>query len=343
MLEKLIKILSIAFLWGFGLTSCSDNSESAIPLADGIGHTSISIYDASRNRTIDAEIFYPALVSGDDVPVFTGQYPVIVFGHGYLIEWSFYEWLWTSLTPGGYIMVFADSETGVFPDHLDFGKDLAFLADEMTILNADSTSLFYNHIAPSTLVMGHSMGGGATFLATQHSNNITACAALTPAETNPSAISAALSIGLPTMVFAGSEDCVTPPAEHQLPIFNNLLSTCKTYVLLEGASHCQFAQNNGTCVLGETFSGCSATIALNTQESMTTTLLQKWCDGILKDDNTAWLSFEEQLESLENAGTITTIHDCPETASVPIFGSGGQILLLISISSFLAKRWLHRP
>ena len=60
-----------------------------------IGHKQQVFIDASRsNRTIDAEIYYPANSSGDDVPLANGTFPTLVFGHGFVMTWNSYDYLW---------------------------------------------------------------------------------------------------------------------------------------------------------------------------------------------------------------------------------------------------------
>ena len=49
-----------------------------------IGHTSIVFHDDIRNRDINTEIYYPADNSGENEPVSIGNFPVLVFGHGFL-------------------------------------------------------------------------------------------------------------------------------------------------------------------------------------------------------------------------------------------------------------------
>ena len=45
---------------------------------------------------------------------------------------------------------------------------------------------------------------------------------------SPSAIEAAPAASAPVPMFSGSADCVTPPAQHQGPICDDLRSSCRT-------------------------------------------------------------------------------------------------------------------
>ncbi len=51
-------------------------------------------FDALRNRNVWTEVYYPANTAGDDVPLAAGQFPVIVFGHGFTLQWSAYDYFW---------------------------------------------------------------------------------------------------------------------------------------------------------------------------------------------------------------------------------------------------------
>lgn len=48
-----------------------------------IGHTTMSFKDAVRRINIPAEIYYPADSAGENVPVSSCQFPLLIFGHGY--------------------------------------------------------------------------------------------------------------------------------------------------------------------------------------------------------------------------------------------------------------------
>ena len=94
-----------------------------------IGHTTFSFEDADRNdRIVFGEIYYPSDVEGDDVDFAIGQFPIVVFGHGFAMQWSEYSVWWETLVPQGYIVAFPKTESSIFPvpSHEDFGLDLAF-------------------------------------------------------------------------------------------------------------------------------------------------------------------------------------------------------------------------
>ncbi len=111
-----------------------------------VGHRQVTYIDPARNnRQIQTEIYYPANTAGDNVPVASGQFPFLVFGHGFLMDWDSYKWMWDSLVPLGYIIAFPRTEGSISPNHLEFGKDLRFLNEKIKSENTNSTSFLYQN------------------------------------------------------------------------------------------------------------------------------------------------------------------------------------------------------
>lgn len=279
-----------------------------------VGHTTITFNDSARaNRPILTEIYYPAEMVGDNVPLAMGQFPVIQFGHGFVMAWSAYQRLWETLAAQGFIVCFPRTEGSFSPSHTDFAKDLAYLCSAMEGENVGSGSLFFGHVQPRYAIMGHSMGGGCTILAAQYNPDLIKCVAtFAPANTNPSAIAVAPAVQVPSLTFAGSYDCIAPPAQHALPIFEALDSTaCKIYVNIEGGSHCQFADANTNCSLGETLTGCAnPPISSMVQQDLVYSLLLLWLKVYLKEES----NFEAPLQAVLAAGNgFSTINNCAST------------------------------
>ena len=266
-----------------------------------IGHTTITFIDASRsNRSIATEIYYPADVAGDNVQLTTSttlKFPSLVFGHGFVMTYDAYQNFWETLVPNGYIIAFPTSEGSFSPSHLEFGKDLAFVINQMNILGTQNTSMFFNRVSPKNAVMGHSMGGGASFLSVPLNPNITTLVNFAAAETTPSAITAATSISIPSLIFAGANDCVTPPTSNQVPIYNGLTSACKTYINIIGASHCQMSNSNTLCSFGEATCTPAPTITRNVQHAKIFSYLLPWLNYQLKSDCSQGAIFDSQIIS----------------------------------------------
>lgn len=265
-----------------------------------IGEMHFNFIDSSRNRTIPVDIYYPADVAGNTVPFPAGntdQFPPIVFGHGFVMTVDAYDYIWQTLVPKGYVIIFPKTEGGILPSHLEFGKDLAYAMSEITNLNLVASSVFYQRISSVNAIMGHSMGGGASFLAAQLYPSITTLVSLAPAETNPSAIAAAGNLTIPSLIFAGSNDCVTPSATNQMPMHEAMQSGCKTYVNILGGSHCQMADSNFLCQLGEATCSPSAEISREEQHQILIDYILPWLQAQLKQDCVSGAAFNELIAS----------------------------------------------
>lgn len=246
-----------------------------------IGQQSVSLPDPARNnRQVTAEVYYPAMQAGMGAPMALGVFPVVVIGHGFLMTAASYEMYWEHLVPLGYVVAAATTEGSISPSHEQFGLDLAFLVSSLQAEGRRAGSVFQNGISDKSAVTGHSMGGGATYIAGRSMPSISTLVTFAAAETNPSAQAAAADCAMPALMFAGTSDCVTPPASAQSPIYQNLASSCKYFVTLSGASHCQFANTNPICRLGEI--GCNITMTEARQHALVLSLLGPWLDLYLK-------------------------------------------------------------
>jgi len=85
-------------------------------------------------------------------------------------------------------------------------------------------------------------------------------------------------VGVPALLITGSDDCVTPTAQHGGPIHAALGSGCRDLVELEGASHCQFAASDFYCNLGEAICPPPA-LTRAQQQSAAGSLMAPWLDA----------------------------------------------------------------
>lgn len=276
-----------------------------------IGTTSITFYDASRSRDIPCELHYPADASGTDVAVTAGTFPVLVIGHGFVMTVDAYAYLWQHYAPLGYIVALPTTEGGFAPDHGAFGEDLAYVASALQTANTDGGSLFFGHVAPASALMGHSMGGGAAFLGAAGNSTIQSLVTLAPAETNPSAIAAAAQVLVPTLVFAASEDCVTPIGTNTQPMYDALTVACKAFVNISGGGHCYFGDNNALCSFGEFTCGPNLTITREEQHDVVTDLTDLWLDHHLRGSITA---LGDLLDSLAVSARYVAVNTCISTS-----------------------------
>ena len=280
-----------------------------------IGHSTITFNDPSRNggfgsgggagRQIQTEIYYPSYTAGENTAVATfPNFPVIVFGHGFAMGWDAYANIWQHLAPQGYILAFVRTEGSLIPapSHGDFGDDLALVAAKMLALNGTVGSPFNGKVKQKVVIMGHSMGGGATMLAAENNTSIAGIVGLAPAETNPSAVSVCGNINVPALIFSGSNDGVTPPIDNHLPMYQGLASSCKSYVSITGGAHCYFANSNFNCDFGESTSSQGISITRAQQQQKTFQILDPWLNYVLNTDCYALADFQASL--INTAGTV---------------------------------------
>jgi pimeloyl-ACP methyl ester carboxylesterase len=263
--------------------------------AQQIGHTSFTFIDSTRsNRQITAEIYYPATSAGNNTPIAAGVFPLIAFGHGFVMDYTAYQNYWETLVPEGYIMAFPTTEGSFSPSHADFGKDLAFLITKMQGSGA-GVNIPVASVGSTSAIMGHSMGGGSSFLAAENNQAITTMVSFAAANTNPSSIAASKQVSVPTLLFSGTNDCVAPPAQHQDIMYDSTAATFKTQLNILGGGHCFFANSNFNCTFGESTCGPSPTITRAQQQSITNNFLKPWLAYFLKNDCQKGQEFQDSL------------------------------------------------
>lgn len=269
-----------------------------------IGQRTYSLQDPNRgNRSVPTEIFYPAVSAGQNEAVASGFFPVIVFGHGFAMNYDSYSNLWNELVPRGYILVFPKTETSVLPppSHGDFADDLRFLKQQMEAWNSNAGNPFFQKQSGRYAYAGHSMGGGASVIAASKDSTISALFNLAAAETNPSAIQAArLTNAVPALIMAGSSDCVASPGGNQIPIFDSLNSSCKHFVSITDGMHCRFAVSNTLCDGAEFTCQPIPSITRSNQHDIMFDVLNPWLDFFLKGDCSRWNAFENQINTNPN-------------------------------------------
>lgn len=316
-----------------------------------IGHRTITFNDASRSRDIECEIYYPGTTAGEDVGTASGTFPVIVLGHGYNMGYDAYLNFSDRLVPLGYVIVMPTTESGLSPDHQEFGLDLEFINNEVKSQATSNASFFlYNHFNSRTAIAGHSMGGGSSFLAAASNPNITALINFAAAETDPSAIAVAPSVIVPVLMFSGENDGVAPPLDHQIPMYNALTANiCKYKIVINGGGHCYFADDNTICSLGELFTTPQPTIDRETQHDIQFNLMIPFLDwqlmgnaaskivfmDSLSSSNRVTYEFSCPMASMEETQSNFQVYPNPATETVNIEGTELEIIRLYDISGRL--------
>ena len=257
-----------------------------------VGQTEWLFIDADRgDREIPCVVWYPA--EDDGVTPAAGEFPTFVMAHGFVMSPLDYEGLAAALVSEGYVFASLGTEQGFAPSHADYGLDLAFVADQVAsgeivgVLSASSNG--------RVAIGGHSMGGGASWLAAAEQPAIDAVVAFAPAETNPSAIAAGEEIAVPVLVVSGSDDSVTPPATQHEPIYASAVNApCRAFVSIPDGGHCGFADPGTLCDFGELgFQGLSHAEQL----ALSVSVVVPWLDAFLRDDPSG-------LDGVEQAASV---------------------------------------
>lgn len=281
-------------IWGFAVAV-------SMPWVAAQGTLDWTFVDASRgDRQIATSVHYPAATEGEGVAPLPGPFSAVVFGHGFTMSGENYASLVADLVAADLVVVTVETESGFAPDHAEFARDLAFVAESAAV---ELTALPLND---RVAIGGHSMGGGATWLAVADAPNADAVFGLAPAETSPSAIASASQVMLPALVLSGESDAVTPPADHHVPIYEQTGALCKSLVTLAEGSHCGYADAGSLCDLGEVFfSGMTR----SRQQEVTAEVLTAWLGHQL--NGAPWSDFDQLAGtdfSISTACALSVMH-----------------------------------
>ncbi len=249
-------------------------------------------------RQIQTEIYYPATSTGSNVAVANGSFPVVVFGHGFLMDWSSYDNIYSLLSKRGYIVALPRTEGSASPNHADFGADLALVAQKLLALNTTNTlaPIFVGKVLQKAAIGGHSMGGGSSFLAAKNNTNIACLFNFAAAETNPKSSSAAKFVSVPTLIIGGERDCVAPPSTNQDKMYDSCVATKKFEIILKKLTHCDFGNGTNTnCLLGQNLSLCGSQVSNTLALAHYMTYVNPFLDNLLKSNCAAGNVFMDSL------------------------------------------------
>jgi len=258
-----------------------------------VGKQTITYNDPARsNRAVQIEFRYP----GTNQAVANGEFPFVVFAHGFQMDQTPYYPYSDSLAIRGYIVALLMTETSLSPSHANFAQDLIFVHNRLISESTNNpASPFFGKVIPKSAFGGHSMGGGSTVLSSQYSNPAECYFTFAAATTNPSSITAAPNMTKPYLAFSGSRDCIASYSTNQLPMYNASGSSCKFMINIKDGLHCQFNAANSACSFGEGFSGCaSSPLSRTAQINKTLFYLIPFLDYYLKGNCAAWTLFENR-------------------------------------------------
>lgn len=218
---------------------------------------------AGPGRQIQTEVYYPAAIAGSNVAVASGSFPVVVIGHGFVMDWQSYDNVYSALSKRGYIVALPRTEGGFSPSHNDFGLDIALVGNKMLQLNSTNTlaPIFVSKVEQKLALAGHSMGGGSSFLAAKNNSSITCLFNFAAAQTNPASSLAAKLVTVPTLIIGGQADCVAPAATNQDKMWDSTAAAKKYEIIIKNLTHCDFGNgSNFNCTFGQNTSSCPNTV-----------------------------------------------------------------------------------
>jgi hypothetical protein len=137
------------------------------------------------------------------------------------------------------------------------------------------------------------------------------------------------------LIFSGSSDGVTPPADHHIPIYQGLTSTCKSFVSITGGAHCYYANTNFNCDFGESTSSQNVSITRTEQQTAMYSVLDPWLDFKLKGICDAYGAFLLAIQS--SPGTINET-SCPSLQTVSI-SANGMLLNATASGNPVSYQW----
>ena len=248
-----------------------------------VGHLSLNVYDGNRTggstingasnwgssgRAIGTEIYYPATSAGNNTPAANGQFPVVVLGHGFVMTYDSYNTLYEELAKQGFIVALPITEGGFSPSHIDFASDMAYLAEQLPLLNNNNVvPILQNRVLAKAAIGGHSMGAGCSMVGAQSNTTIYALFNMATATTNNNGLTSlggAGTIVAPTLILSGERDCVADTTV-QVQHYNACGASLKYIAILNDLTHCDFGNGSSvTCTFGQSSTGCPNTIP-NTQ------------------------------------------------------------------------------
>lgn len=284
------------------------------PYAAGLRQVSVL---RPNGTSFTAALHYPATSAGVDAPFApaAGPCPCITFGHGYLQPVTQYASTLAHLATHGFIVIASQSEGGLLPNHGNLAKDMRACLDWLETQHASTSSDFAGAIDLGAFgASGHSMGGGASILATKDDPRIKALAPTAPADTSPSSIAAMSAVPVPTRLIVGSQDSIVPPATSAMPMYANAAGP-KQLLSIQGGFHCGFTDAG--------FAFCdSGSITRPQQLSITRRLLTEFFQLHLRRDQSIWPRVWGTESPSANEATMLrdarlTIAIKPTNASVP--------------------------
>jgi hypothetical protein len=314
LLNRMPSLGLIACLLGAPL--CAQVPEDMGPYPVGMRSVSFQ-HPLASAITVTADIYYPALSSGNNTPPDQagGPYPFSSFLHGYFAPPSFYDELITHIASYGFVVAAVSTQTGLFQSIIAEAHDAHALMHW-----CDERNLISGHFLEGMLLPG-------PWSAVGHSNGAAAIFDLLAWEPRVQTIASTEGYwyGQPTVgQFQGSllsvgssEDALAPFSSNARRYYNEAQNARRrVWALIEGGAH------NGS--LDFPFGGSSLSHA--TQHRLHLRLITGFLRGeVQRDENT----YYHLVGSGINGEPVTREGDCAQPIlwiQPAAFPPGGQLL-----------------
>ncbi|AKK02352.1 dienelactone hydrolase-like enzyme [Corynebacterium epidermidicanis] len=154
------------------------------------------------HRVLVGDLEYAGLPGRLYTPAEGNGLPAVAFGHDWMTDIKRYHATLRHLASWGIVVAAPATEVGPLPNHKGLASDLE---TALQILTGVKLGAGHVTVAPGKIgLAGHGMGAGAAILAAAGRERLRAVAALYPAETSPSSVSAAAHVSAPGLIIGPS-------------------------------------------------------------------------------------------------------------------------------------------
>jgi len=279
-----------------------------------IGTFSLYVSDPMQNKMVSGLVHYP-ITNGT-----AGGFPLLVFSPGFIFRNTFYDYLWKTLVPLGYVMVVGGTYNyDPYSSPLWKARDQAFFLDYLrNQSHTNKNSPLYGLIGPMSAAMGHSEGGAASLIAAdadlldhKYNNNFTTIVDLSGCfgGIDEDDTIGAKHDNIPILFLTGNKDCICTDS-HALYLYDVSPSHCKYYVDLVDGSHCFFADpgpvDKVLCWDLEVLMGCGfvTKLPMDTQLQRILNIAVPWLQWQLKGIMTSKTLLNNLLHTYQTEGKV---------------------------------------
>jgi hypothetical protein len=172
-------ILSALYLGSVAVTGAADVHPDQ-PGPYTYSKSFISLYDESRDRSMDLTVFWP---ESEEIAGFPG-FPLVVFNHGFLLSAEGYLSYGRHLASHGFVVAMPSFPISFLNvNHANLAINVRFVIDYCLGANQEPEHTMFGLIDPSRIgVSGHSLGGKLSLLEAAEDERIGVAALLDPVD-----------------------------------------------------------------------------------------------------------------------------------------------------------------